>query len=140
MLGEFSPLHRPPVGGEYYVFRDVVHNLIEIEDADDGIYVRDLLRTPEAQRMRRIRQNGLGSLVYSSLETTRFPHALGSFHIARRIATSLFTRQPNKEDGFPNSLRLTERDCFAFSLAGLLHDIGHGPLSHVWEELRSEEH
>jgi hypothetical protein len=63
MLGEFSPLHRPPLGGEYYLFRDAIHNLIEIENADDGKYVRQLLRTPEAQRLRRIRQNGLGSLL-----------------------------------------------------------------------------
>jgi HD superfamily phosphohydrolase/serine/threonine protein kinase len=140
MLGEFTPLHRPPVGGEYYVFRDVVHNLIEIEDAVDGMFVRDLLRTPEVQRMRRIRQNGLGSFVYSSLETTRFPHALGSFHIAGRVASSLLDRQPTELDGFPESLRMTKRDCFAFSIAALLHDIGHGPLSHTWEECFRHSH
>jgi uncharacterized protein len=140
MLGEFSPLHRPPAGGEYYVFRDVVHNLIEIEDADDGLYIRKLLRTPEVQRMRRIRQNGLGSLIYSSLETTRFPHALGSFHIARRIADSLLERQPKQEEGFPQCLQLTKRDCLAFSVAALLHDIGHGPLSHTWEECFKYSH
>jgi hypothetical protein len=140
MLGEFTPIHRPPVGGEYYVFRDVVHGLIEIEDEDDGTYVRDLLRTPEVQRMHRIRQNGLGSLVYSSMETTRFPHALGSFHIARRVAASLFDRQPHQEDGVPKCLQMTKQDCLAFSIAALLHDIGHGPLSHVWEECFKHSH
>lgn len=126
MLSEFTPLHRPPVGGEYYVFRDIVHNFIEIEDEDNGKYVRELLRTPEAQRMRRIRQNGLGSLVYSSLEGSRFPHALGSFHIATRIITSLYDRQPIDKQGFPTCLQMRKQDCFAFSVAALLHDIGHG--------------
>src|SRR5258708_2844783 len=138
MLGEFLPIHRAPFGGEYYVFRDAIHNLIEIEDADDGRYVRDLLRTLEMQRLRRIRQNGLSSLVYPSMETSRFPHALGSFHIARRIANSLIDRQPRPEEGFPECLRLTKRDSLAFSIAALLHDIGHGPLSHAWEECWAE--
>jgi hypothetical protein len=138
MLGEFSPIHRPPLGGEYYVFRDAVHNLIEIEDAEDGKYIRAILQTPELQRLRRIRQNGLSSLVYSSIETTRFPHALGSFHIARRIVHSLTERQPRQGEGFPECLHLTARDCLAFSIAALLHDIGHGPLSHVWEECWAE--
>lgn len=140
MSNEFTPIHRPPVGGEYYVFRDLVHNLIEIEDEDIGIYVRDLLRTPEVQRMRRIRQNGLGSLVYSSLEGSRFPHALGSFHVARRIAFSLLERQPQQTQGFPKCLEMTVQDCYAFSIAALLHDLGHGPLSHVWEECFVHEH
>ncbi|HEV2987103.1 MAG TPA: protein kinase [Candidatus Angelobacter sp.] len=134
MSGEFSPLHQAPFGGEYYVFRDPVHNLIEIEDAEDGKYIREILRTPELQRLRRIRQNGLSSLVYPGIETTRFPHSLGSFHVARRIVSSLIGRQPRAEDGFPECLHLTHRDCLAFSVAALLHDIGHGPLSHVWEE------
>ena len=47
-------------------------DLIEIADADDGIYVRDILRTPEAQRMRRIRQNGLGSLAIPALKRPAF--------------------------------------------------------------------
>ena len=133
MIREISPIHRPPPGGEYYVFRDSVHNLIEIESESDGTYVRDLLRTRELQRLRHIRQNGFSSLVYQSLETSRFPHSLGTFHIARRIASSLFERQPGPSEGFPESLMLKPRDCLAFSVAALIHDIGHGPLSHVWE-------
>jgi len=138
MAREFSPIHRAPVGGEYYVFRDAIHNLIEIESAEDGTYVRKLLQTPELQRLRRIRQNGLSSLVYPSIETTRFPHALGSFYIARRISDSLVARQPHQDDGFPECLRVNDRDGLAFSVAALLHDIGHGPLSHVWEECWAE--
>ena len=138
MLREFTPLHRPPLGGEYYVFRDAVHNLIEIEDELDGKYVRTLLQTPEVQRLRFLRQNGLSFLVYPGVETSRFPHSLGSFNIAYRIAHSLYERQPSEEEGLPRCLQMTKQDCLAFSIAALLHDIGHGPLSHVWEECWSE--
>lgn len=138
MSRELSPIHRAPLGGEYYVFRDAVHNLIEIEDAHDGEYIRELLRTPELQRLRLIKQNGLSSLVYPSIETTRFPHALGSFHIAQRITKSLFEHQPPRGEELPEYLRLTRPDCLAFSVAALLHDIGHGPLSHIWEECWAE--
>ncbi|MGE3649683.1 MAG: protein kinase [Reyranellaceae bacterium] len=135
---EPTPIHRPPPGGEYYVFRDNVHNLVEIEDAAEGEYVRRLLMTRELQRLRHLRQNGVSFLVYPSLEVSRFPHALGSFHVARRLIASLKDRQPNKDDGFPKSLKIQGADCFAFSIAALLHDIGHGPLSHVWEEVWAE--
>lgn len=136
---EFSPHHRAPPGGEYYVFRDATHNLIEIEDALDGQYIRSLLRNAEVQRLRHIRQNGFSFLVYPSLEVSRFPHALGAFHIAKGLTQSLSERQPSEAEGFPkSSLGLNDRDCLAFSVAALLHDIGHGPLSHVWEECWAE--
>jgi HD superfamily phosphohydrolase/serine/threonine protein kinase len=67
------------------------------------------------------------------METTRFPHALGSFHIAQRITNALSERQPSIAEGLPQCMRLTPRDSLAFSVAALLHDVGHGPLSHVWE-------
>ena len=71
-----------PPGGEYYVFRDMVHNLISIEDEIEGRALRRLLRTPELQRLRRIRQTGMAGLVYPSMEHSRFTHALGSYAIA----------------------------------------------------------
>lgn len=123
-----------PAGGEYYVFRDPVHNLIEIDNEREGQFIRRTMATFEFQRMRRIRQNGLTNYVYDGLEATRFPHALGSFHVASRVVRSLMIRQPSPQEGFPDALALTEDDCQAFALAAALHDIGHGPLSHLWEE------
>lgn len=134
-MSDGTPLHRPPADGEYYVFRDPVHNLIEIEDEVEGRFVRALLRTREMQRLRFLSQNGLGRFVYSGLETSRFPHSLGVYHIAKRIIFSLMDRQPRGDVGFPHALRIGSRDCRAFPIAALLHDIGHGPLSHLWEEI-----
>jgi len=135
---EHSPIHRAPVGGEYYVFRDPVHNLIEIDDETEGWLVRRILRTRELQRLRFISQNGLGRFVYQGLEGTRFPHSLGSYHIARRIIRSLITRQPQKGE-IPERLRIGPNDLISFPIAALLHDIGHGPLSHIWEQYLPEE-
>ena len=124
-----------PLGGEYYVFRDSIHNVIEIDDEADGRLLRQILDTKEMQRLRHIRQNGLAFLVYPSLETTRFPHILGSFHVGQKLVYSLNSRQPLTEEGIPASLRLDVQNCRAFCFASVLHDIGHGPLSHIWEDM-----
>lgn len=142
MAGEAdrSLLKVPPAGGEYYVFRDAVHNLIEIDDETEGRYLRAILDTREVQRLRRIKQNGLGALVYPSLEGSRFPHALGAFYVARKIIRHLKANEPKPKEGFPESLRIPPRTQIAFPLAALLHDIGHGPLSHTWEEVFHWDH
>jgi hypothetical protein len=57
--GDRSLPKSAPAGGEYYVFRDAIHNLIEIDDPIEGRYLRAVLGTREMQRLRRIRQNGL---------------------------------------------------------------------------------
>ena len=127
-----------PPGGEYYVFRDNVHNLIAVENAAEGKALRRVLRTREVQRLRRIRQNGLGSLVYPSMEHSRFANSLGTFAVARKLVHNLGERQPSTESGLPSVLQLdVQRDCPAFCFASLLHDIGHPPFSHVWEEFTS---
>jgi hypothetical protein len=140
MTDESSPFHIPPPDGEYYVFRDPVYNLIEVHNELEGRFLRRLLATYELQRLRRIGQNGLGNLVYPGLEGTRFAHSLGSYHIARKIIRSLRERQPQSTEGFPSFLKITERDCVAFPVAALVHDIGHGPLSHAWEEIFDYNH
>lgn len=134
------PPRASPAGGEYFVFRDAIHNLIEIDDEVEGRYLRDILRTRELQRLRRLRQNGLCALVYPTLEGTRFPHALGAYHIARKIIRHLKVKEPSIYEGFPDFLRIEDRDVAAFSFAALLHDIGHGPFSHLWEEIYNVNH
>jgi len=99
------------------VFRDPVHGLIDFK----GPYrpLQTLLETRAFQRLRRIKQMGFASLVYPGAEHSRFGHALGAYHIARRIAARLSLEEP------------IEQHVLA---AALLHDVGHGPFSHAWEQ------
>ncbi len=138
--GDRSLPKTPPAGGEYYVFRDAIHNLIEVEDEIEGRFLRAILGTREVQRLRRIKQNGLSALVYQSLEGSRFPHALGAYHIARKIIRHLRSNTPSEAEGFPASFRISDLTLVAFHFAALLHDIGHGPLSHIWEDLFTTHH
>lgn len=100
------------------VFRDPVHGLIELRGEDRPL--ADLLETRALQRLRRIKQMGLAWLVYPGAEHSRFSHALGAFHIAQRV-----TRQ----------LRLDPGLALDVKVAAMIHDIGHGPLSHAWEHV-----
>lgn len=71
------------------------------------------------QRLRRIKQLALASLVYPGAVHTRFEHSLGVMHLAGKIGERL----------------LSDEEVPLVRLAGLLHDLGHGPFSHVSEEL-----
>jgi HD superfamily phosphohydrolase len=98
------------------VFRDPVHGLISVGADDPGL--GRALDTRALQRLRRIRQDGFAALVYPGAEHSRFGHALGAFHVARRVTASL---------GVPADVARHVR------AAALLHDLGHGPFSHAWE-------
>jgi HD superfamily phosphohydrolase len=100
------------------VFRDPVHGLIEFRD-DDREFAK-VLETRPFQRLRRIKQLGFAWLVYPGAEHSRFGHALGAFHLARRVV---------------RQLGLDEEVGRHVKLAALLHDIGHGPFSHAWENI-----
>lgn len=86
--------------------------------------------TPAFQRLRRVKQLGLAHLVYPGATHTRFDHALGVYHLARR-ALSLLEAAAQLDDVPPG-----ERDLIP--IAGLLHDIGHYPFSHAVEDLEAE--
>ncbi len=100
------------------VFRDPVHGLIEFKAEDRALGA--VLETRAVQRLRRIKQMGFAWLVYPGAEHSRFGHALGAYHLAGRVAHQL--------DLDPVVGRHVK-------LAALLHDIGHGPFSHAWEQL-----
>ena len=93
--------------------RDPVHNFIRLQDEE-----RRLLGTPVFQRLRGIRQLALATLVYPGALHTRFDHSLGVMHVAGQMA---------------QSLGMGEDDIGRVRLAALLHDVGHGPFSHVSE-------
>ena len=100
------------------VFRDPVHGLIEFKGDDRPL--AEILETRAMQRLRRIKQMGFAWMVYPGAEHSRFGHALGSFHIARRVV---------------EQLRLEPHVARHVKIAALVHDVGHGPFSHAWEHV-----
>ena len=111
--------------------RDPVHGLIVFcEDKSDFQNETDriawsLLNTFEFQRLRRIRQLGFSDLVYPGATHSRFAHSIGVYHTARKLIAVIHRRQGC----------LDERRAREVLLAALLHDIGHGPFSHSFEEI-----
>jgi len=106
--------------------RDPIHDIIRIQDP----FILDLLDTVPVQRLRRIRQLGLASLVYPGADHTRFAHSLGVFHLAGRLMEQLTAA--TDRNLFDDGLRE------AVLAAALLHDIGHGPFSYVFERVGQE--
>jgi len=98
------------------VVLDPIHGYIELDDL-----VRELIDTPQMQRLRRVRQLGFSNLVYPGANHTRFEHSLGSMHLASMLARNLNSVEKDKK----NEIRA----------AALLHDVGHGPFSHVTENV-----
>ena len=94
-------------------------------------YVVEALRAPEVQRLRRVRQLGLVYLVFPGAEHSRFAHGLGAAYLAARLARSLET---STREFLPESLHADETAVRDMVLAALCHDLGHGPLSHPWEQ------
>jgi len=115
------------------ILRDPVHGLIPFDAPEDQVIIR-LLETPEVQRLRRIRQLGVASLAFPGAEHTRFAHAIGSAHVMGRLLARLRDVQG---DLLPEH-RLDERRAREALAAAFLHDIGHGPLSHLFEEALPE--
>lgn len=110
------------------LFRDPVHDIISFDLADPvekTLY--DLVCTPGVQRLRRIRQLGMSFLVYHGAEHSRFTHSMGVCHLALRIFDHLFPKG-------------SAYDRVTVGAAALLHDVGHGPFSHVIEAVSRVRH
>ena len=86
------------------------------------------------QRLRRIKQVFGSDFVYPSANHTRFEHSLGVGYLARKIAERMKHVLSEKGDDFTNE------DQLSITVAGLLHDIGHGPFSHAFEGFLSKLH
>ncbi len=111
------------------ILRDPIHGLVAFESEEDAIVTR-LLGTREVQRLRRIRQLGLTSFAFPGAEHTRFSHAIGAAHVMQ-----LFLARLRQVDGeLPFWQRVTSERARDAIAAAFLHDVGHGPLSHLFEE------
>jgi HD superfamily phosphohydrolase len=111
------------------ILRDPIHDLVSF-DAEEEQIVPALLDTPEVQRLRRIRQLGVTNLVFPGAEHSRFTHAVG----AAFVMTRLVRRLREIHEPLPFWQRLASdraRDALA---AAFLHDVGHGPYSHLFEQ------
>ncbi len=115
------------------VFRDPVHRLIRIQPADQ--FILDLIGTPEFQRLRRIRQLGVSSLTYHGAEHSRFVHSLGVFNFAQRIIESIGRRYGVEHP----VVKHVDKHARLVKAAALLHDVGHGPFSHMIERAAAAE-
>jgi HD superfamily phosphohydrolase len=111
------------------ILRDPVHGLISFE-ADEFSIIPRLMQADEVQRARRIRQLGLTSLAYPGADHTRFSHAIGAAHVMTRF----IGRMRQIHGDLPDSQRVTSEQATIAVAAAFLHDLGHGPLSHLFEE------
>jgi len=112
------------------ILRDPVHGLIAFDGMAERV-IRSLLDTREVQRLRRVRQLGLASLVFPGAEHTRFSHAIGTAHVMQ----SLQHRIDACSDELPADQKLDDEARADALAAALLHDLGHGPFSHLFEEV-----
>jgi HD superfamily phosphohydrolase len=111
------------------ILRDPVHGLVAFESEEESI-VNLLLDTREVQRLRRIRQLGVTSVAFPGAEHTRFAHAIGAAFVMKLLLQRL--RAIDGELPFWQRVSTgPARDALA---AALLHDIGHGPFSHLFED------
>jgi HD superfamily phosphohydrolase len=112
------------------IYRDPVHNIIRLQtDSDEGELMMQLIDATEFQRLRRIKQLGLGLYTYQGAEHSRFTHSLGAFHLITRVL-----------DRLGETHAIAPGDRVATRAAALLHDVGHGPFSHVMEKVLDFHH
>jgi HD superfamily phosphohydrolase len=103
--------------------RDPIHGYIKITDEE-----RELIDSIFIQRLRRIHQLAGAYLVYPGGVHTRFEHVIGTMHVAGLIGQSVAGKAGLRDD-----------DIQELRIAALLHDVGHGPFSHLFEEVLSEK-
>mmetsp|Transcript_5771 Transcript_5771/g.12613 ORF Transcript_5771/g.12613 Transcript_5771/m.12613 type:complete len:721 (+) Transcript_5771:101-2263(+) len=99
---------------------DVIHRDISIPPA-----VQVVLDSPPVQRLVNLKQLGCAYNAYPCCTHTRKEHSLGVMELAGRLATNIRQKQPQ--------LNISDKDILCLRIAGLCHDLGHGPFSHTYE-------
>ena len=99
-----------------------IHGFIDITPL-----MQSIIDTPEFKRLHHLRQAGLAYLVFPSANHTRFEHSIGVSHLAGKLMLHLQKNQPE--------LYISDRLIELVRVAGLVHDIGHGPFSHLYDDV-----
>jgi len=116
--------------GNKRVFHDPIHKEIVFDSGKpEELMVLELIDTIAFQRLRRIKQLGAALLLFHGAESSRFTHSIGVFCIARKIYKRLIEIKPSFCE-----------NKFVLYGAALLHDLGHGPLSHTSETIFEHNH
>ena len=97
---------------------DIIHGFIEIDEL-----ALSIIDKPEFQRLKNIKQLGVVHHVFPSATHTRFEHSLGVYYLAGELLVNLKNNQPE--------INLSKREIQLVKIAGLCHDLGHGPFSHL---------
>ena len=108
--------------------KDPIHGYIELEEED-----MEILNTNYLERLRYIHHLGTGFLIYPGATHSRFEHSLGVMYLGTRIFESLVKNYPDFWEGLSNEKIKQYRQTLRW--ACLLHDVGHLPFSHVFEDL-----
>lgn len=109
------------------VFKDPIHDHIHVRHQ----IILDLIDSKEMQRLRRIKQLGTSQYTFHGAEHSRFSHSLGVYELTRKICDHFLRNYPNEWDDSERLVTLC---------AALLHDIGHGPFSHTFEQIFDTDH
>ena len=107
--------------------RDPVHNLITFKANEFEDVIWRLIQTRPFQRLRRVKQLGFSDLVYPGATHSRFAHSVGVFHTARQLMGIIYDKVGQAD--------WSESKANAALAASLVHDVGHGPFSHAFEEV-----
>jgi len=133
------------------IFRDPVHNVIDLDTGDKTVnsLIIKLIDSKEFQRLRRIKQLGFADFAYPNATHTRFAHSLGVAFLAKRFIEKIISMEdrilsynkssPHKHK-LENFFEQIKRDKPLAIVAALLHDIGHGFLSHASEDIIGINH
>eukprot|EP00457_Paulinella_chromatophora_P002737 gb/GEZN01002742.1/.p1 GENE.gb/GEZN01002742.1/~~gb/GEZN01002742.1/.p1 ORF type:complete len:730 (-),score=96.30 gb/GEZN01002742.1/:105-2294(-) len=97
-----------------------IHKQIEV-----GALALEMIDTVQFQRLRDLNQLGVADRVFPCGNHTRFQHSLGVYHLAGKLIDDITSKQPE--------LQISQIDKLCVQIAGLCHDMGHGPFSHVWD-------
>jgi len=103
----------------FHIIKDPVHGTMQFTTAEDN-WIKPFIDSPHFQRLRHIKQLGMGDFIFPGAVHTRFNHCIGCSYVASQIA---------------QKIGLAEEEKQLVIIACLLHDIGHGPFSHAFEDI-----
>lgn len=101
----------------FHVIKDPVHGTMQFTSVEDA-WIKPFVDSPSYQRLRHIKQMGMGDFIFPGAVHTRFNHCLGCCYVGSQIA---------------HKIGLNDEDRQLVMIACLLHDVGHGPFSHAFE-------